>query len=370
MTNYNENLAKLAAVYRQLKAIEAIYVTQKIVTFKPNPNGPQKQFFKDQRAQVRLVMGDNRSGKSVVGAVEAIAHSLGHRPWLEKDDPDYIVRLTDGRSIPVPNVGRVLAQNFQNAIKQTIWAKLQEWAPRGWYTVRKDPRGIPVEVNWKNGSTWFLMSDKQDDLDFEGTSGHWFWMDEPCGYNKYVALQRGLADFAGHCWLTLTPLSQFWIMDIIEERANDPDGKVKRYEFVIEDNFVQHGGHVTQEAIEDFKKNLREDQMGARFGRQWLSMTGRVYKEWKPEPPYWIEPFKIPTTWPRVCIIDPHPKKPVAVLWAAVNPDGQWYVYRELFDERLITIADVAEKMKELENGEHIVMRLIDPASRKLRIYA
>ena len=365
MPNLEEARNKLEKLYHQLKAYAAIYHTQKICLFRPNPVGDQGTFFDDQGAQIRLVLGDNRSGKSVVGVVEAIAHSLGYRPWLEPDDPNYIVRLANGEPIPVPNKGRVIAQDFQQAIKQNIWAKLQEWAPRGWYKIRKDNRGIPVEVQWTNGSVWYLMSDAQEDMHFEGTNGHWFWVDEPCGYRKFVALQRGLVDFSGHCWMTLTPLSQPWIADMIEARAGDPDGKVKAYRFKITDNSESKGGFLPDESIDDFARNLREDEKAARLGGQWMHLTGRVYKEWEAKEPYWVPEFEIPPTWPRVRVIDPHPKKPVAVLWLAINPDNQLYAYRELFDANLRTISDVAARIKELERGEPIAMALIDSSSKE-----
>lgn len=356
----------LQELYKHLMALEASYRTQKIVHFRPNPASPgQKKFFQDSTASIRLAIGDNRGGKSVCGVVEAVAHSLGYRPWLDPDHPDRIVRLPNGKPIPVPNVGRVIAQDFPQAIKQNIWEKIREWAPAGFYTIRTSNQGIPIEVKWKNGSVWYLMADSQDDLSFEGTRGHWFWVDEPIGYKKFVALRRGLVDFNGHCWMTLTPLTQPWIADIIAERANDPDGEVKMYRFRIEENRTEVGGYLSDEAIKSFVDDLRDDERAMRIGGEWGHLTGRVFKEWKPEAPYWIEPFKVPQTWPRVCIIDPHPRKPVAVTWFAITPDNQKYIYRELFDENLRTIADVSAKIKELEKDEIIGMRLIDPASHQ-----
>ena len=357
---------KLQDLYVELSAIEQAQRAQKIVWFRPNPESHgQNQFFKDSEAYVRLVIGDNRSGKSVVGAVEAIAHSLGYRPWLPEDHPDRIVRLPSGRPIPVPNVGRVIAQDFPQAIKQNIAEKLREWAPAGFYTVRTSNQGIPIEVKWNNGSVWYLMADSQDDLAFEGTRGHWFWVDEPIGYNKYVALRRGLVDFSGHCWLTLTPVSQPWIAGVIAEKGNLPGSGIKVYRFTMEENLRERGGYIAQDDIDQFDEALRPDQKAVRREGQWAHLTGRVFPEWHSEEPYWIEPFDIPDTWPRIRIIDPHPRKPVAVLWLAVNPDNQVYAYRELFDENLKTIKDVAQEIHRLEQNEPIAMSMIDPASHQ-----
>ena len=380
------DIEALQKLYRDLKAYELARRTQKIVYYRPRtwshlgPRGIQDRFHRAGDATVRLVLGDNRSGKSVSGVCESIAHSLGYRPWLAPDDPDRIVRLANGEPIPVPNIGRVIAQNYAQAVKQNIYPKFQEWAPAGWYSVKLDTRGIPVELRWKNGSVIYFMSDDQDDDVFEGTNGHWFWADEPIGYRKYVALKRGLIDFSGHAWLTLTPLSQVWIADVIEARAADPDGDVMVFEFSIWDNCVENGGVLSRDAIESFIADLREDEKGARVGRQWLHLTGRVFKEWQAEAPFWIEPFEIPTHWPRVQITDPHNRKPVAAMWAAVSPDDQLIIYRDLFDDKLVTVDDVTRRIKELEgwewnaaknryehgeSTENVQVRLIDWSSRE-----
>jgi hypothetical protein len=171
--------------------------------------------------------------------------------------------------------------------------------------------------------------------------------------------------------MTMTPLGAFWINEIIVERAETPGSGVKMFKFSIWDNCVENGGYLERSAIEDFLADLREDELEARLHGNFIQLAGRVYKEWEPRPPFWIAPFEIPPTWPRVCIIDPHPRKPIAVLWLAVNPDNQAFVYRCLFDPKLRTVREVADRMKELESWDHVdgaepvVLRIIDDSSQE-----
>jgi len=338
---------------RELQTLETIYETNKIVTYRPLRRLDGQDFHADDRFAIRLVLGSNRSGKSVAGCNEAIAHSLGYRPWLPPDHPNHIVRLCDGQPIPVPNIGRVIAQDFEQAIRQTIWPKYEEWAPKHMIKrVVRSPRKVPQVLEFTNGSIVYFMSNDQDDMAFEGPNGHWVWADEPIDYKKYVGLKRGLVDFSGHMWMTMTPLTQPWIADIIMARANEPDSGARTYKFSVWDNCVDNGGYLPREAIEEFLADLREDELEARLHGNFLHLAGRVYKEWEPRPPYWVEPHKIPNHWPRVRLIDPHTRKPIAVLWLAVNPDNQVFAYRALYNPRLRTIADVADEIKRLEGWE------------------
>lgn len=372
-----QELDLLHEILAELHRYEEAYKEQKIVFFRPNPQGEQSAFFEAQEATVRLVLGSNRSGKTVVGVMEAIAHALGFRPWLPEGHPLRVVRLSDGNPIPVPNVGRIIAQNYEQAIRQTILEKLYEWLPNRLIKhVDKNTRGIPVCYILHNGSKIHLMSNDQDDMAFEGPNGHWFWADEPIDYRKYTGLKRGLVDYNGHCWMTMTPLSQPWINDVIVKRANEPGSGARMFKFSIWDNCTENGGHLTRAAIEEFLSDLREDELEARLHAQFLHLAGLVYKEWQPTPPYWIDSYDIPSSWPRVQFVDPHGRKPLALMWAAVSPENQLIIYRAVFKRELRTVSQAADFIKHVEgwgqmpgggypnvppvDAENVVLRIID----------
>ena len=372
-----QTLEELNEILIELHRYEQAFKEQKAVFFKPNPVGQQNSFFEAQTSSVRLVLGSNRSGKTVVGCLEAISHALGFRPWLPEDHPLRIVRLADGNPIPVPNVGRIIAQDFEQAIQQTILVKLDEWMPKSVIkSVGKNTRGIIVLYTLHNGSKIHLMSNDQKDMAFEGPNGHWFWADEPIDYRKYTGLKRGLVDFNGHCWLTMTPLSQPWINDIIVRRANEPGSGVMMFKFSIWDNCIENGGHLSRAAIEEFLADLREDELEARLHANFLHLAGLVYKKWEPRMPYWIDPYNLPASWPRVQYVDPHGRKPLALMWAAVSPENQLIVYRSVFKRELRTVKQAADFIKTVENwgvdqygapnmypsgeAENIVLRIID----------
>jgi hypothetical protein len=103
-----------------------------------------------------------------------------------------------------------------------------------------------------------------------------------------------------------------------------------------------------------------------------------------------LEPsFPIPHDWTRYMALDPHPRVPHAFLWAAVDPWGDAYIYRELWmskiygkpgnvpeDDYRFRIKEYIETVQWLEsaankdNGgkkEKIHLRVIDYAARAFR---
>ena len=375
-----EAIRELNLLFLKLKNVQSLFESQRISFYKPiGQQGAASRALNNGAATV-LVLGSNRSGKTVWGVIEALAHSIGYRPWLDPDDPDRIVRLTNGEPIPVPNTGCIIADNFKHAVQRTIGGKMREWFPSDWYKIKRDNRGIPERVIWANGSEIYLMANQQDDETFEGPDGHWVWADEPIDYRKYTGLKRGLVDHSGHMWMTMTPLNQPWIHDMIVSRANEADGSVKLFKFSIWDNCRDNGGYLRREDIEEFLKDLREDELEARLHGNFLHLAGRVFKTWQPQEPYYVPAKNIPVTWPRVCVIDPHPRKPIAVLWAAINPYDQIIVYRDLYDPSLRTVRDVATRIKYLEGwtydeekdswtrgpkAEPVVLRIMDDSAKQ-----
>lgn len=364
------DLYQLHDLIREVEAMEALYRTNRIVFFKPLPKGDQNRFFEKQTSNVRLVLGSNRSGKTACNVNEAISHSLGFRPWYDEDHPLRIVRLPDGNPIPVPNVGRMLAQGFEQ-INQTIWPKFEDWAPMHLIKrVGRNSRGVPVEAEWANGSKTFFYSNDQKDLSFEGQAHHWFSVDEPCDYRKWTGLRRGLVDYGGHCWMSLTPLGSLWLTDTVIKRAGTPGKGVEMFKFSIWDNCTENGGYLTRESIEDFLGDLREEELEARLHGNFIHLAGRVFKAWEPREPYWVAPFDIPLSWPRVVMIDPHSRKPILVVWLAISPDNQVFVYRSIWDNSLETVKMVAKEIHRRETDENgtrepVVLRVIDDSSQE-----
>jgi hypothetical protein len=123
-----------------------------------------------------------------------------------------------------------------------------------------------------------------------------------------------------------------------------------------------------------------EIDFGATSGQLLYHMTDEVTLE---------DEFVVPTSWTRYYALDPHPRKPFASLWAAVDPDNIKHAYRELWpskvygrpgrvpeDDNRVSIPNYVECVAWLEskdnpqNGgkaEKIYERVIDYAGRAFK---
>jgi len=93
----------------------------------------------------------------------------------------------------------------------------------------------------------------------------------------------------------------------------------------------------------------------------WNQFTGQMFTEYRWDR-HTIDPITLPGTWQRFNGIDWGHAAPWAVLWAAIDPDGRVWFYREEY-ERLVGEEDQARRILAAETGdEHIAVRYADDA--------
>jgi len=325
------------------------------------PHSKQRNFH-EAAAKIRILLAGNRAGKTTAGACEAIAHMLGERVWLPEGHEHRIVRLASGRPIPTPNVGTVLGESFKVAVDRVLWPTVNEWLPASVVKrIGKNQQAVVDTLELKNGSVIRFMAYNQAPKEFEGYKAHWSWYDEPPPRDIFVANERSLVDYGGRSWFTLTPIRMPWIWeDLISSPEEGLDVEVFR--MTSWDN-----PHVSKEELRSYFSKIKDPaERHAREVGEFLHLQGRVFPEWEAKPPYWVSTIKPRDEWVKIMGIDPHPRKPVACVWAAISPDSDiWYVYREMYDPELRTIGDVCEAIHEREKGERVKFRIIDPSAQE-----
>ncbi len=230
--------------YLAALALEArIRSSKKLLTFNPMP---KQMAFISHPAPCRAIFGGNRSGKTFAGSIEFCMHVCGVYPdWYPQ-----ALRYNH------PVKGRVIVTDYLKGAGEVVIPYLEEWIDPSLIAKKtRNNQGITVKYVLKNGSQFDILTHEQDVNFFEGWKGHIAWFDEPPPRDRYVATKRGLVDFGGRHWLTLTPLTQPWIYDDIYTKADGKDI------FVVTVD-IRENTHLTEKDIKFFESSLTQEEKG------------------------------------------------------------------------------------------------------------
>lgn len=320
------------------------------------PHEKQK-IFHSNSAKIRLLSGGNRSGKTEAGCLEAVYHATGIYPeWYPK-----ALRL-DG-----PNRGRIIVTDYAKGCGEVLEPKLLNWLPEELIvSKRKTIKGHIEKISIRHVSggisTIDVMTHEQDDMQFEGWSGHWAWFDEPPPREKFIATLRGLVDYSGRVWLTLTPISQPWLYDEYVLKQNQD---MFFLTVDIRDNVMLcKTAEEREKQIALFESSLNDDEKEARLHGKFKHLSGRVYKVFDPEVHVISEKnVKIDRRWPTYFVLDPADRRPHHGIWAKIDPFGTIYIVNELVFKGTILETSKEILKRELMNDINPleVIRILDP---------
>jgi len=293
----------------------------KCMYFEPMEYQQQGLDYISDGKKVVVLHGANRIGKSVWGAciIAAACVGKGFWPWTLKDAVPVKSPFpaTNGRI-------RIICKDWEHHAKEVIVNKLKEWLPSGSYTTKKNNVGIDTFWHFKDtGWTIELMTHIQDTDSHEGWDGNIVWFDEPPPRDKYVANKRGLVDRNGVAILSFTAVSESWILDEIVLNTDDSIRCVTEID-------IYQNKYLPKDAIASFVSTLNDNEKIARIQGGWLNLVGRVLKEFDKNT-HVIEPFKIPSDWPVVVLIDIHVTTPQAIAYYAIDKYNRLYQIDETF---------------------------------------
>lgn len=345
--------------------------------YRPHPK--QEAFHRAGEFKRRYARTGNRFGKSEMGAAEDCSWAIGERLFFPKEDEARYLGLPQR-----PTKGCIVVADWDKATE--IFTSQESGSARGKLfrmlpkdsivrTHRNHSGAIDkVTVQSRNGgesSIWFetVKSFKQNPMGIESSNWDWIHVDEPCPEQMWKALARGLIDSGGSAWFTCTPIAEMWInryfLPSVRDELKDDyyiDGSKKWVMFGSSfDNPYNDA-----EDIEDFADLLTEDEKECRLHGIPTALSGLVYKEFRPDdhvyhkPPHGWKAFdEPPKDYTIRFAIDPHPKEPHAVLFAATAPTGETFIFHEIFDKCLI--GQLSEKIKSITEGRFVVKQWCDP---------
>lgn len=314
-----ENLTKdeLISIAREAQKIQEAAKYKTIESYWETAHKAQVDFHKAASThRIRYFVGGNRTGKSTAGFVEDILLSTGRHPYHKK--------------WKTPCKGVVIVQDFENAAKNILEVKFNEWCPKG--EIEKLDRnqiGAIRKLYFKNGSTIDVLSHDQDIKVFEGSDYDFAHFDEPPPRKIYTAVWRGLTDRGGMMYVTATPLTSPWMYQEYKlATAGDP---IRWFVFVSMKENAKNLGDGDEalglKRINEFASLLDDAERDARLNGQFAQVQGQIFKDFNKDH-HMIRPFDIPAHWKIYESIDPHPQKDWAVSWTAITDSGNKILLR------------------------------------------
>jgi phage terminase large subunit-like protein len=310
------------------------------------------------------LLGGNRSGKTILGAFIAVAWALGKSYFKDEASWQWV------KDLPIPedhprNVW-IVGLDF-NVLRDVLWfEKLRHgknhppFLPDDGSVVRFSDKEF--QVFFANGSIITGKSADSGREKFQGASVDLVWIDEECDKDIYDECFMRTSDCAGKILLTLTPLTDMdsgvrepWVYDLYEEWAKG-DSTV-----FFANLSTLHSPFISDKEKDIMLKKLENDPLrDARLYGKFVRRSGLVYPQWKRESFIRRDIAVIPPSWPRIVSIDPAATGTTAALWIAVDPQGNYYLYREYYQKDLI-VSEHVKNILFMCAGEPIDWWLLDP---------
>lgn len=153
----------------------------------------------------------------------------------------------------------------------------------------------------------------------------------------------------GHSWV-----KKLWLDRIFDENETQPE------QFTYVKALASDNPHIDKSYLKQLE-SLPPDKRRAYLEGDWDIFKGQYFTEWRREI-HVVSPFDIPQEWRRFVCGDYGYNKPSAVYWCAASPDGQIYVYRELYRTGL-NYKDLTDQIAALTpQHENISYYVFDPA--------
>lgn len=263
-------------------------------------------------ALLRLVTSGNGSGKTALGANEAIWAAEGWNPILRV--------LT-----PVPARVIVLLDHPEKVAD--VW--LPELAK--WTNIHPDQlnkRGKPYvsEITFKNGSQILFMFHQQEEMIFESLELDVVIADEPPPRRIYIALRRGgrKKNRKPRFLIIGTPIAGAWLRKEVVDpwsRGELPDTECFKFGTAVNEKNLADG------YIESFSRILSEKEKRIRLEGEFFDLDGLALAHLLDHSIHIVDPFEWSQDNPVVVAIDPHPSKAHhAILLGADADNGLFYI--------------------------------------------
>ena len=222
------------------------------------------------RLFVGLILGGNRSGKSEVGAMLSICYALGSndasvRIFLKRNGLEEEL----GSIPPEPGLVCCSALTGNDSIRVQR-EKIAAYLPAGTRWTNRYGHG-EATARLPGGGCLIFKSNDQRQRSYQGASWSFLWTDEEHDEPVFNEARMRLADRAGRCVQTMTPLKgRSWVW---RRFLHEPEPGSAHYSLSSRDN-----PHIPQDYLDALLRRYGPHERAARERGEFTALEGRVYE--------------------------------------------------------------------------------------------
>lgn len=285
------------------------------------------------RADITLVIGGNRTGKTYAAVAETLYYIFNRRTHAEVPQHPVTVWYV----IPT-------SSTFTDAIEPVF----ERLVPQS-RIVSQDKRKRYYKFD--NGATLVFRTADQRQRRLTGAAVDLVVVDEPCPKVVFDELQARVISTRGRILMVMTPVDEnadhwLWVRDelYIPWEIGERDDVDVIHMPVADEDGEPLVPHMTRKDIERFERMYPDPQVrAARMYGEFVIKSGLVFNSFDSQL-HLIPRFDIPSNWHRWAICDPQYHR-FAVLFFAADDEGNYYVTDEYFsvDETLARRAEIVK---------------------------
>lgn len=258
-------------------------------------------------------------------------------------------------------VGRLTYPELRDTTQKTFF----EFCPPDWYAPERGGVWNKTEnyIKLYNGSEIiFRHLDAVSEKELLSLNLGWFGIDqaEEISESVFQVLQSRLRHNKvdrRYGFLICNPAGHNWLW-----RRFHPDSKDKmKSAHYVESTTYDNKENLPEEYIKHMEESYSPEMVKRYLHGSWDVFEGQVFVEFDKKV-HVIDPFDIPPHWERIVSIDHGLVNPTAVLWGAVDQDGNIFIYDEHYQEGR-PVSYHADIIKRRNRNQEISVTIIDPST-------
>lgn len=294
---------------------------------------PKQQEFLDNaldstKSKYIAYVGGIGSGKSLIGCITTLS-------WAVLYPGDYLI-----------------CRQFMPELKDTTYSTFKQICPPELIVEDRiaDMKMVIKASNGKTSTVFFRQLEEPEKLRSLNLSG--FYIDEANQVSEeaFMLLQgrlRGSGIRKGI--MTTNPKGHDWIYRWFLQKDHLNDEAIKtQYHLIKAPSTENH--HLPDGYLQSIMASWDTARIQREIDGSFDAFEGQVYSDFRRDV-HVVRPFRIPGNWERHIRIDHGFRNPAAVLFFAVSPDGDCYVYKEIYVREYLIKEIIKGNKRESKQG-------------------